>query len=143
LPLHAANRLGRTLRPVPPVLDARDVAERIVGLALRPRRALHLGAHQMLVPVHALVPETAGRLLGWAAERFLRQSGPAALATDGALLMPVAQGTGTGIGWGAAEQRRAARFALGMAAGLMGVAGVMLARRGGRRALPPSSMVGR
>ena len=33
--LHSANHTGRTLRPVPPVLDPEDVAEGIVGLALR------------------------------------------------------------------------------------------------------------
>ena len=79
IPLHAANHSGRAVRPVPPVLDPGHVAERIVGLALRPRRALRIGAPHALAPFHALAPEAAGRLVGRLAERFVLRSGPEAV----------------------------------------------------------------
>ena len=65
--LNSANYTGRTLRPVPPVVPPERVAEQIVGLALRPRRAVHIGAlHASAVP-YALAPDSTGRLrwAGW------------------------------------------------------------------------------
>ncbi|MFC7543937.1 hypothetical protein ACFQU2_37015 [Siccirubricoccus deserti] len=89
---HAANYSGRALRPVPPLLDPEEVAERIVRLALRPRRALHIGTPHALVPAFWLAPEAAGRLMGRLAARFGLGSGPRAARTDGALLVPMAEG---------------------------------------------------
>jgi len=54
--LHSANYTGRSLRPIPPVLDPTDVAEGIVGLAQAPRRALHLGMHHALAVPYILTP---------------------------------------------------------------------------------------
>jgi NAD(P)-dependent dehydrogenase (short-subunit alcohol dehydrogenase family) len=42
--LNSANYTRRALRPVPPVVPPERVAERIVGLALRPRRSARVGA---------------------------------------------------------------------------------------------------
>jgi NAD(P)-dependent dehydrogenase (short-subunit alcohol dehydrogenase family) len=42
--LNSVNYTSRTLRPVPPVVPPERVAERIVGLALRPRRSVRVGA---------------------------------------------------------------------------------------------------
>ncbi|HEV2123716.1 MAG TPA: short-chain dehydrogenase, partial [Chloroflexota bacterium] len=61
---------------MPPVVPPERVAERIVGLALRPRRAVRIGAlHTSAVP-YALAPDTTGRLVGRLAKRFLLHSGP-------------------------------------------------------------------
>src|SRR3954452_12129198 len=72
--LHSANYTGRTLRPVPPVVDPERVADAIVGLALRPRRAVHVGSQNALALPYALAPETIGRLAGWFATRFFLRS---------------------------------------------------------------------
>jgi NAD(P)-dependent dehydrogenase (short-subunit alcohol dehydrogenase family) len=74
--LNSANYTGRALRPVPPVVPPERVAERIVGLALRPRRAVHVGAlHASAVP-YALAPDSTGRMMGRLGRRFLFRSGP-------------------------------------------------------------------
>jgi NADP-dependent 3-hydroxy acid dehydrogenase YdfG len=129
IPLHATNYVGRTLRAVPPVLDPEDIAERIVGLALRPRRALHLGLHHAVAPAYALAPEVTGRVMGRLGARFLLHSGPEAPPTDGALFMPMPGTTAMRIGWGAPEQRQARQIALCAAAGLAGLAAVVLSSR--------------
>ncbi|MDP9371246.1 MAG: SDR family NAD(P)-dependent oxidoreductase, partial [Chloroflexota bacterium] len=67
---HSANYTGRALRPVPPVADPEAVAEQIVGLALRPRRALYVGAQHALAAPAALLPEPTGRALGRLGARY-------------------------------------------------------------------------
>ncbi|GGC66342.1 short-chain dehydrogenase [Siccirubricoccus deserti] len=128
---HAANYSGRALRPVPPLLDPEEVAERIVRLALRPRRALHIGTPHALVPAFWLAPEAAGRLMGRLAARFGLGSGPRAARTDGALLVPMAEGAGLRGGWAAAERRWERQIALGaVVAAAVGVAAFVIGRRG-------------
>jgi short-subunit dehydrogenase len=97
--IHSTNHTGRALRPVPPVLEPEEVAEGIVGLALRPRRALHLGLQHALAVPYTLAPEMTGRIAGPLWERFLLHSGPPAPPTDGTLFEPMPQGTGTRGNW--------------------------------------------
>jgi NAD(P)-dependent dehydrogenase (short-subunit alcohol dehydrogenase family) len=87
--LNSANYTGRALRPVPPVVPLERVAERIVGLALRPRRSVRVGAlHASAVP-YALAPDPTGRLAARMGGRFLFRSGPPAGASDGGLFETV------------------------------------------------------
>jgi NAD(P)-dependent dehydrogenase (short-subunit alcohol dehydrogenase family) len=81
--VHSANYTGRTLRPVPPVIDPEQVALQVVGLAAHPRRALHIGAHHAAAPLYALLPEPTGGLLGRLASWYLLQAGPRAADSDG------------------------------------------------------------
>ncbi len=129
--LHSANHTGRELRPVPPVLDPEEVAEEIVGLALRPRRALHLGLQHALALPYTLAPEATGRAAGPLWERFLLRSGPPAPPSDGTLFEPVAEGTGTRGGWRPepAGSASMAGFAL-LAALPIGLAALSLAAAG-------------
>jgi NADP-dependent 3-hydroxy acid dehydrogenase YdfG len=60
--LESGNWTGRALRPVPPVVAPERVAGRIVGLARRPRRAVRVGALNLLSLPYALAP---GRRRGW------------------------------------------------------------------------------
>jgi hypothetical protein len=129
IPLHAANYSGRELRPIPPVLDPEDVAERIVRLALRPHRALYLGLHHATVPAYKLAPEVVGRAMGRLGARFLLHSGPKAAPTDGALFAPVAGTTTMRIGWGSLERRQARQVALGVAACIVGLAAFVFGGR--------------
>jgi NAD(P)-dependent dehydrogenase (short-subunit alcohol dehydrogenase family) len=134
-PLRAANYGGRVLRPMPPVLDPEYVARRLVELALRPRRALHIGAPLRLVPVFALAPEAVGSMLG----RFIRhlglERGTPAPHTDGAVLAPLDHPTGLRSGWGTAERRQMQLAGLG-AAGVLGTALWLALRRPAPRPLP-------
>lgn len=129
---HAANYTGRSLRPVPPVLDPEAVAERILRLARNPRRALHLGAPHASVPAFLLAPEPIGRMLGRLALGFVR-SGPRAAATEGTVLTPGVEGTGMRDGWLETEHRLARSLGFGAMALAAGVAGALLVRQAGRR----------
>lgn len=121
--LESANYTGRALRPVPPVVPPERVAERIVGLALRPRRSARVGAANAVAVPFALVPDMTGRLVGRLAERFLLHSGPAAANTDGGLWETVPAGDAVVRGnWGIKERERARRAGTVALAGLAGAA---------------------
>jgi NAD(P)-dependent dehydrogenase (short-subunit alcohol dehydrogenase family) len=126
---NSANYTGRTLRPVPPVVPPERVAERIVGLAVRPRRAVHVGAlHASAIP-YKLAPDTTGRLVGRLGRRFLFRLGPAADASDGGLFETVPAEAEVRGGWGMPERARARRAAaLAAFAGLAGASVALLSR---------------
>jgi hypothetical protein len=114
---------------VPPVVPPERVAEQIVGLALRPRRAVRVGAlHASAVP-YALAPDSTGHLTGRLGRRFLFRSGLPADASDGGLFETV-QGEAEVSGeWGLPERARARRaVALAGFAGLAGASVVLLSR---------------
>src|SRR3712207_116768 len=120
--LNSANYTGRALRPVPPVVPPKRVAEQIVGLALRPRRSVRVGAlHASSVP-YALAPELTGRLAARLGGRFLFRSGPPSEASDGGLFETVPAEAEVRGDWGIPE-RRWARRAATIAAALAGLAG--------------------
>src|SRR5215213_3798803 len=127
--LNSANYTGRALRPVPPVVPPERVAERIVGLALRPRRTIRVGAlHASAVP-YALAPDSTGRLAARLGRQFLFRSGPPADATDGGLFETVPAGAEVRGGWGLDERRRARRAVMVVGAALAaGASAVFLSR---------------
>jgi len=113
---NSANYTGRTLRPVPPVVAPESVAEKIVGLALRPRRSARIGTlHASAVP-YALAPDPTGRLAARLGGRFLFHSGPPAGASDGGLFETVAGRADVRGGWGEPGRKRVRRaLAIGAA----------------------------
>jgi NAD(P)-dependent dehydrogenase (short-subunit alcohol dehydrogenase family) len=127
--LNSANYTGRTLRPVPPVVHPERVAERIVELALRPRRSARVGGlHAMAIP-YAIARDSTGRLVGWLGRRFLLGSGPPADTSDGGLFETVAAGAEVRGGWGIPERARARRaVALAAFASLVGASVALLSR---------------
>jgi short-subunit dehydrogenase len=129
--LHAANYTGRAFTGTAPVLAPAHVAARIVALAGRPRRALNIGAMHAMVPGFWLAPDAFGQAFARMMRRAF-QRGPRAPRTDGALLAPIAEGTGTAMGWGIAAQQRLQVQALGVALGLVALGGLLA---GARRAL--------
>src|SRR5215210_7066365 len=126
--LNSANYTGRALRPVPPVVPPERVAERIVGLALRPRRSVRVGAlHASSVP-YVLAPDPTGRLVARLGGRFLFHSGPPADASDGGLFEKVPAEAQVPGEWGLPERRQARRaVAIGVAL-VAGVSAVFLPR---------------
>ena len=74
---HAANRTGRRIHPIPPVVDPRRVARAILLSAERPRRRRIVGVVQgAFVPLHAVAPALADRVLAVTMRRLgLRESG--------------------------------------------------------------------
>jgi NADP-dependent 3-hydroxy acid dehydrogenase YdfG len=124
--LESGNWTGRELRPVPPVVEPERVAERIVGLALRPRRSVRVGAAHGVTVLSALAPDTVGRLAARLGRRYLLRSGRPSAPFAGGLTGPVAGPAEVRGGWGA-RQRRTARLAAASAAA--GAAGIAVAAR--------------
>jgi NAD(P)-dependent dehydrogenase (short-subunit alcohol dehydrogenase family) len=126
--LNSANYTGRTLRPVPPVVPPERVAERILGLALRPRRSARVGAlHASAVP-YALAPDPTGRLAARLGGRFLFRSGPPAAASDGGLFETVAGRAEVRGGWGEPGRKRLRRVLVVGAAFAAGASALLLPR---------------
>jgi NADP-dependent 3-hydroxy acid dehydrogenase YdfG len=128
--LESGNHTGRELRPVPPVVEPERVAKRIVGLAVRPRRAVRVGAANLISVPFSLAPDTVGRVLARSGRRYLLRSGSAAPPSPGALFAPLPDGPAEARGgWGARQRRRvrAVTAAAGLAA-----AGAVVARRSRR-----------
>lgn len=124
---HAANYTGRSLTRLRPSLDPEDVAERIVGLALRPRRAVHIGVPAASPLLAALIPDAAGGMIGRGAAQALMGSGEPAPATGGALLKPVPEGTGLRGRWDGPGPRRQGGGGVAAAAAVAGLAAAAFA----------------
>ncbi|WP_119460025.1 SDR family oxidoreductase [Rhodospirillaceae bacterium SYSU D60014] len=96
---HGANYTGRVLKPAPPVYDPQAVADTIVRLAQRPRRAATVGVPARLAHLGGTV---APRLAGWVAMRVMQfyfRRAEEAPVTDGNLFEPMPHGTGIHGGW--------------------------------------------
>src|SRR5215217_7445691 len=132
--LNSANYTGRALRPVPPVVPPERVADRIVGLALRPRRSARVGSLHALALPYAIAPDAVGRLAARSGGRFLFGSGPPSPDSDGGLFETVAGRAEARGDWGTSERRRARQTVAIVAALAAGVSGLLLAR-GARRAM--------
>ncbi|HYE40104.1 MAG TPA: SDR family NAD(P)-dependent oxidoreductase [Ramlibacter sp.] len=129
---HGANYSGRTVKPAPPVLDAREVAAAVVSLARKPRDAVVLGVQARLGRVaHALVPGYE-RIAARAVEQAMKRANPAP-RTDGALYeVPPGPRTIDG-GWRDKAQRGVPGGALALGLGVAaGFAALLLVSRGPR-----------
>jgi short-subunit dehydrogenase len=96
---HGANYTGRVLKPAPPVYDPQNVADAMLRLVSRPRRAVTIGVPARLVRLaHALAPRLTGRVAGIFIDLYLRQA-DAAPITEGNLFRPMPQGSTVRGGW--------------------------------------------
>ena len=85
----AANFAGRSVRPVPPLFDADEIAAGIVACARNPKREVTYGrAGHMLELLHAFAPGLHSRVLPPAFEAG-NYGGDPAPPTTGAVLHPV------------------------------------------------------
>ncbi len=127
--LRSGNYTGRALRPVPPVVSPERVAELMVALAVRPRRAVHIGAlHGLAVP-HLLAPDLSGRVVARLGARYFLRSGASVAASDGGLFAPVEAEPAVKGAWGIPQRRRARLAAAVAAAAAAGAAsGALLSR---------------
>jgi short-subunit dehydrogenase len=96
---HAANRTGRTIHPIPPVVDPDRVARAIVRAARRPRRRRVVGAVQgSLLALHAVAPALADRALAATMSRLGLRRAPAA-PTSGTVDAPDPASNAVAGGW--------------------------------------------
>src|SRR5215208_5801962 len=136
--LNSANYTGRALRPVPPVVPPERVAERLVGLALRPRRSVRVGALHALALPYGIAPDAAGRLVARLGGRFLFGSGPSSPDSDGGLFGTVAGRAEARGDWGMPERRRARRTVAIAAALTAGASALLFSRIRGAQRLAPA-----
>jgi NAD(P)-dependent dehydrogenase (short-subunit alcohol dehydrogenase family) len=114
-PVNSGNYTGRTLRPVPPVVEPERVAEAIVSLAAHPRRSRRVGALHAISAAYAPAPDTAGRLAARLGRWYFLRAGEPAPATPGGLFTTRPAPVRTRGDWGR-PQRTRARLALSAAA---------------------------
>jgi short-subunit dehydrogenase len=61
---HAANYIGKEIKPARPLVDPADVAKAMVRLASHPKDSIHLGSQDRLGRLgHALLPSVTGKIM--------------------------------------------------------------------------------
>jgi NADP-dependent 3-hydroxy acid dehydrogenase YdfG len=130
-PVNSGNYTGRTLRPVPPVVAPERVADAIVGLAVRPRRARRVGTLHAVSAAYAVAPETTGRLTARLGGRYFLAAGQAAEDTPGGLFTARSTPVSGRGGWGEPQRTRLRRALLGAATTGAVVVAVHAVRRAG------------
>ncbi|PLC48231.1 short-chain dehydrogenase [Pollutimonas subterranea] len=85
---HGANYTGKSIKPVPPMLDPREVAARIVALAKAPRASISIGSVAWPARIaHAIAPDLNGRMTRRLIDQAFKHANPAAIS-DGNLFDP-------------------------------------------------------
>ncbi len=85
---HGANHTGRRLKPPPPLVDPRTVADAVVRLLDAPRATTPVGSVAWPARVaYAVAPETVGAASRWLIAAALRRADRAGI-TDGNLFVP-------------------------------------------------------
>ena len=85
---HGANYTGKQLRPPPPVLDPRTVADALVRLSRAPRNVTPIGS--VAIPgrlAHAVAPQLTAQATRWLMDRAFERADPAPV-TNGNLFEP-------------------------------------------------------
>ena len=126
---HGANYSGSRVKPMPPVLDPREVAATVVSLVRKPRDAVVLGVQARLGrAAHALVPGYE-RFAGRAVEKAMQRATPVPRG-DGALFQPPAGPRTIDGGWRHQDRHWPGRPSPWAAAVVLGMAALLLARTG-------------
>jgi NADP-dependent 3-hydroxy acid dehydrogenase YdfG len=128
-PRTSGNYTGRSLRPVPPVVSPERVAEAIVELSVRPRRARRVGTMHAVSAAYALAPGTVGRLAARLGGWYFLQAGEPATATDGGLFTARPGPASRRGGWGRRQRFTARSVAASAAVTAAAVAALRQARR--------------
>lgn len=116
---HGANYSGGQVRPPPPVVDPRTVADSLIALACRPRASTYIGAPARLgILAHALAPDLVVRTMKWLTDKSLQRARPAA-RSDGNLFEP-SRGTAIDGGFRSTKPLHPAAVAVGAAAAGLG-----------------------
>jgi len=103
---HGANYSDHRLSPPPGLVDPRRVAQVLLSLARRPRRAAYVGVGARSgIWAHAVAPNLVARMMMWLTERSLERAEPRP-RTDGNLFAP---STGHAIDGGFGSSKLAGR----------------------------------
>jgi short-subunit dehydrogenase len=128
---HGANYTGRNLRPPPPVLDPRRVADTVAALIRRPKPVTMVGAPALPGRLaHAIAPNLLARATARMMRAALDRADPAPI-TDGNLF-DATRGHAVDGGYRAASGRKVAgASAAAVAVGVAGLALWLATRRRG------------
>ena len=126
---HGGNYMGKELKPGSPLVPPERVADAMVGLALRPRRGVSVGALAPLTKLaHTLAPALTEEVMARGLRRYFRRAAPSPY-THGSLFRPVPQGTGASGGYRQQTSGSQSLMLAGLAAAGVIAAGVFAARR--------------
>lgn len=127
---HGANYTGKHLRPPPPLVDPRQVADTLVSLSKLPRASVNIGSVAWPARLaHAAAPDLVARVSGWMMEMALRRAKPAPIG-EGNLFAP-SQGHAIDGGYLQSEPGHSSRNAVAAIA-VLGLAWWWHSRRGDR-----------
>ncbi|MFP5387034.1 MAG: SDR family oxidoreductase [Bacteriovoracia bacterium] len=72
---HAANYLGKEVKPTSPLIEPEKMAEAMVKLAKKPRPSIHIGAQDRLGRLtHLVTPEMTGNILNKAVKTYFSKA---------------------------------------------------------------------
>jgi short-subunit dehydrogenase len=96
---HAANYVGRQIRPMPPVVSPKRVVAAVVRAVDRPRAEIVVGrAHHLGAWAHQLLPRLYDRLVGSVIDHGALRKAPAD-PHDGTVFVPDSQTNAISDGW--------------------------------------------
>lgn len=122
---HAGNYTGKALKPAPPVINPRRVAQAMVKVACNPKSNSYVsGTSTLLKLSHALFPEITTKLTGFVMRRYFKTA-PSIPPTDGNVFNSVDYGMSISGGW--AGNSKAGKYAGYAAAGVLAGAIAVLA----------------
>lgn len=128
---HGANYIGRKIKPIPPVYDARKVAKAIVSLAVRPRNAVTVGASAIVMKfLNNLFPNVFQSVFVTLMDFYFKRAQKVPVS-DGSLFDSENSESGIDGGWRSPGTVRNVALASGVIA--VGIATYYLAKRKGRR----------
>ena len=126
-----ANYIGRKIKPIPPVYDARRVAKAIVSLAVRPRNAVTVGTSAIIMKfLNTLFPRVFQSVFVTLLDFYFKRAKKVPVS-DGSLFESDSTDTGIDGGWRSPHTVRNTAIASASIAAGIGV--FYLMKRKGRR----------
>jgi short-subunit dehydrogenase len=115
---HGANYMGRKIKPIPPVNDARRVAKAMLKLSIRPKDAVTIGASASLMKLaNVLFPGITQAILVTLMEVYFKRAQQVP-TSDGSLFHSGSIETGIDGGWRSSNTLRNASIATAALAGI-------------------------
>ena len=127
----SANYIGRKIKPIPPVYDARRVAKAIVSLAVRPKNAVTVGTSAIIMKfLNTLFPRVFQSVFVTLLDFYFKRAKKVPVS-DGSLFE--SDGTDTGIDGGWRSPHTVRTIAIASAGIAAGIGAFYLMKRKGRR----------
>lgn len=125
---HAANYIGRDIRPLPPVTSPQRVVDAVLRCVDRPKAQVIVGqTHHLGAWAHQVAPRLYDRLVGPVVHLGVLQKTPTQ-AHDGNVFVPCPDASGVDDGWRARDHRRLRQLFIGVAAATVGAAALVRRR---------------